>query len=159
MEGKPARKGRAKRRFKVRYARIVLMETVVEAKSEGDVRDEGLPGVFDGIPTGLVGPHVDDVQDYEHVWEVKPAEADAGRRRGQAAPMADGEYAGTGGAKCPFCRGKDVKANGAIMPDDRDGAMLEVECSDCGRSWRDVYRLVGYEADDQTTETKPDKEE
>lgn len=145
MEGKPARKGRRDRRFKVRYARIVLMQAVVEAKSEGDVRDEGLPGVFDGIPDGLVGPHVDDVQDYEHVWEVKPAEADAGREDVQAAPMTDGEYARAGGAKCPFCRSPNVKAVGALMPDDRDGATLDVECSDCGRAWKDVCRLVGYE--------------
>jgi hypothetical protein len=76
-----SRKPRPKRRFKVRYARVVLMETVVEAESEDDVRDEGLPGVFHGIPTEMIGKHVDDVQDYEHVWEVTP-EAPPSRRRG-----------------------------------------------------------------------------
>lgn len=74
MDGKSASKGGRMRRFKVRYARIVLMEATVEARSEDEVRDEGLPGVFDGIPTEMVGKHIDDVQDYEHVWEVKEAE-------------------------------------------------------------------------------------
>lgn len=145
MGKKHGNSGKGKRRFRVRYARIVLMQAVVEAKSADEVRDEGLPGVYDGIPTEMVGRHVDDVQDYEHVWEVEPAEADAGRDSGQAAPMTDGEYARAGGAKCPFCRSPNVKANGAIMPDDRDAATLEVECSDCGRAWKDAYKLVGYE--------------
>ena len=37
------------------------METTVEARSEDEVRDEGLPGVFDGIPTEMVGKHIDDI--------------------------------------------------------------------------------------------------
>jgi hypothetical protein len=81
MGSKTAKHEKPLNRFKVRYARVVLMETVVEAESEDDVRDEGLPGVFHGIPTEMVGRHVDDVQDYEHVWEVTP-EAPPSRRRG-----------------------------------------------------------------------------
>ena len=60
-------------------------------------------------------------------------------------PMTNKQYAKSGGNVCPFCRGKNVEAAGAIMPDDRDGATLKVECRDCGRAWKDVYRLVGYE--------------
>ena len=63
-------------------------------------------------------------------------------------PMTNRQYAKSGGSKCPFCRSPNVKASGAIMPDDRDGATLDVDCSDCGRAWKDVYRLVGYEAED-----------
>ena len=62
-------------------------------------------------------------------------------------PMTNRQYARNGGQACPFCRGTNVEAAGAIMPDDRDGASLEVECKDCGRSWKDIYKLVGYEAD------------
>jgi hypothetical protein len=62
-------------------------------------------------------------------------------------PMTRRQYAKSGGQTCPFCRSKDVEAAGAIMPDDRDGATLEVERKDCGRTWKDVYKLAGYEAD------------
>ena len=62
-------------------------------------------------------------------------------------PLTSRQYAKYGGQICPFCRGKNVEAVGGIQPDDRDGATLEVECKDCGRTWKDNYRLVGYEAD------------
>lgn len=61
-------------------------------------------------------------------------------------PMTNGPYAKHGGNVCPFCRSPNVEVCGAIMPDDRDSASLDVECRNCGRSWRDVFRLVGYEA-------------
>jgi hypothetical protein len=56
--------------FRVRYARIVIMETVVRRKSLADVYDIDLPGVYDGISADLIGEHVEDIQDYEHVWEI-----------------------------------------------------------------------------------------
>ena len=59
--------------FRVRYARVVIMETDVEAESEEDVKDSGLPGVYEGIPIESVPPHVEDVQDYEHIWEIEEA--------------------------------------------------------------------------------------
>ena len=62
-------------------------------------------------------------------------------------PLTSRQYAESGGQTCPFCRSTNVEAAGAIMPDDRDSATLEVECNDCGRTWKDIYRLVGYEAD------------
>ena len=70
MGNKKAKRGNPLKKFRVKYARIVLMETTVEAHSADDVRDEGLPGVFDGIPTEMVGKYVKDVQDHEFVWEV-----------------------------------------------------------------------------------------
>jgi len=66
--------GERRNRFRVRYARVVLMETTVEARSADEVRDEGLPGVFHGIPLEMMGRHIKDVQDYEHVWEIAPAQ-------------------------------------------------------------------------------------
>ena len=84
MASRPTKRNKPLKRFKVRYGRVVLMETVVEAESADEVRDEGLPGVFDGIPTELIGRHVDDVQDCEQVWEVTEAERPA--EGGQAVP-------------------------------------------------------------------------
>jgi len=76
------------RRFRVRYARIVLMETTVEATSEEGVKDDGLPGVFDGIPEEMVGKHVLDIQDYEFTWEVREADgpSEERSRRGRQSP-------------------------------------------------------------------------
>jgi len=74
MDGKAAAPGKPLRKFRVRYARVVLMEAIIEARSAEEVRDEGLPGVFDGIPTEMIGRHVDDVQDHEFVWEVTEAD-------------------------------------------------------------------------------------
>ena len=73
------------RRFRVRYARIVLMETTVEARSPEEVRDEALPGVFDGVPEGMVGKHVLDIQDYEFTWQVREADGpgEVSRRKGR----------------------------------------------------------------------------
>ena len=65
-----------------------------------------------------------------------------------ARPMGNRQYARHGGNACPFCRGTSIEPASAIMPDDVDGASLEVECRDCGRAWKDVYRLVGYEHED-----------
>ena len=45
------------------------------------------------------------------------------------------------------------------MPEDRDGATLDVECRDCGRAWRDTYWLVGYEAYEGAMEAEPGKED
>lgn len=59
------------KKFRVRYARIVVLETVVEAESEGQVKDDGrLPSVYDGIPTEMIPAAVDSVDDYEFIWEV-----------------------------------------------------------------------------------------
>lgn len=82
----------------------------------------------------------------------------SGRSERMAIPMTSRQYAKAGGNACPFCRGKNVETAGAIMPDDMDGASLEVECKDCGRAWKDVYKLVGYEADEEATGAEPGKE-
>ena len=58
------------KKFRVRYARVVIMETDVEAESEEDVKDSGLPEVYEGIPTEMIPSHVDDIVDYEHIWEI-----------------------------------------------------------------------------------------
>lgn len=75
-----------KRRYKVRYARLVIMETIVEAvpsKSDPDeprdyLDDGRLPSVFAGIAVKDIGTHVTGVQDYEPIWEVQPCERGRG---------------------------------------------------------------------------------
>ena len=72
-----------KRRYKVRYARLVIMETEVEAVPKKGNPDEPvkflddgrLPGVFHGIPARNLGSHIVEVQDYEQIWSVEPVEA------------------------------------------------------------------------------------
>jgi hypothetical protein len=67
------------RRYRVRYARLVVMEVEVLAtpsranpdEPEEYLDDGRLPGVFSGIDERKIGEHVVDVQDYEHVWEVE----------------------------------------------------------------------------------------
>ena len=69
-----------KRRYKVRYARLVIMETEVDALPAKDNPDEPakflddgrLPGVFHGIPNRNIGSHIKNVQDYDQIWIVEP---------------------------------------------------------------------------------------
>jgi len=60
-------------RFHVRYSRIVIMETEVLAESAEEIVHMPLPGVYAGISADKVPPHVKDVQDYDHVWDIEPA--------------------------------------------------------------------------------------
>jgi len=73
------------RRYKVRYARVVIMETEIDAVPDksnpdepADFLDDGrLPGVFHGIPDRKIGSHIVGTEDYEHIWEVEPVDAGA----------------------------------------------------------------------------------
>ncbi len=56
------------KKFRVRYARIVIMETDVEARREREVKDTGLPGVFEGIDK--IPPHVREVLAHDQIWDV-----------------------------------------------------------------------------------------
>jgi hypothetical protein len=75
----------SKRRYKVRYARLVTMETeVVATPSKHDpdepakfLDDGRLPDVFHGVPTSKVGSHIKDVQDYDPIWIVTPVGKEA----------------------------------------------------------------------------------
>ena len=61
-------------KFRVRYARAVYLETIVDAESVEDVRDDGkLPSVYTNIPTEMIPSAVNSVEDYEGCWEVTPA--------------------------------------------------------------------------------------
>lgn len=52
------------------------------------------------------------------------------------------EYAKDGGQSCPACGSGDIAAT---RPEaDGPAASSEVECEECGATWRDAYELTGY---------------
>jgi hypothetical protein len=61
-------------KFRVRYARIVYFETIVEAQSENEIKDDGsLPSVYTRVPLRMIPPAVNRIEVYDRCWEVKPA--------------------------------------------------------------------------------------
>ena len=63
-------------------------------------------------------------------------------------PMSDVEYVTGAGVSCPFCGNGDLEVIEGPQVDGRD-CWQEVECRDCGKTWRDVYHLAGYEGTDE----------
>jgi len=63
-------------------------------------------------------------------------------------PMSDAEYVAGAGVSCPFCGSGDLETIEGPQVDGRD-CWQEVECRDCGKTWRDVYHLAGYEGTDE----------
>jgi hypothetical protein len=62
--------------------------------------------------------------------------------------MSDAEYVAGAGVSCPFCGSGDLEVIAGPQVDGRD-CWQEVECRDCGKTWRDVYHLAGYEGTDE----------
>ena len=56
--------------------------------------------------------------------------------------MTDLEYVQAGGVCCPICEGNDVSAGDREA--DADYIVQDVECENCGGSWKETYRLTGY---------------
>lgn len=46
--------------------------------------------------------------------------------------------------QCPFCESPNIEAHKINIPDN-DITTQDIECHDCGKQWRDIYKLVGYE--------------
>ena len=61
-------------------------------------------------------------------------------------PMSDAEYVMRCGQVCPFCGSEDISTV-APMEYDYDAAWQEVQCAnpECEGTWRDLYKLTGYE--------------
>ena len=70
------------KKFRVKYARVVIMETTVDVEErELDEKgrpkvclDRGLPGVFDGVEMDpllgvMNGPHIKGIVDYDAIYE------------------------------------------------------------------------------------------
>ncbi len=60
-------------------------------------------------------------------------------------------YVCGGGVRCPYCRSSDIQS--ARLEADGPAAWADAECADCGRIWRDVYRLVTVEEVDEDEDT------
>jgi hypothetical protein len=58
------------RRFRVRYAWLVTIETDMLPASEEDIARMPLPGVYEGVPSDHVPNHVQNVTDCDAVWEI-----------------------------------------------------------------------------------------
>jgi transposase-like protein len=58
--------------------------------------------------------------------------------------MTHEEYISHGGSKCPYCESTNIAADGMLEVDGTD-AWQDIECEDCGETWQDVFKLVGYE--------------
>lgn len=56
--------------------------------------------------------------------------------------MTDTEYIKAEGACCPLCRSSNISTCG---PFDGEGGSQDVTCFDCGKIWRDNYKLIGYD--------------
>jgi hypothetical protein len=46
---------------------------------------------------------------------------------------------------CPFCQSENIQAGAEDRPDGTTTLTQDVECLDCGREWREVYRVVAIE--------------
>lgn len=63
-------------KYKYKFARIVYLETIIEAKTAEEAQDIGLELENDGtigidVVTPLENVTVDDVSDYDAYWEVE----------------------------------------------------------------------------------------
>jgi len=57
--------------------------------------------------------------------------------------LTDEEYIESAGNSCPNCRCNDsVNADQTFA--NGDSAWCNCDCSECGATWTDSYRLVGY---------------
>lgn len=53
------------------------------------------------------------------------------------------EYAALHGSHCPVCNSYNIRAGGAMGQDDAI-VWQTAECHECGSTWVDQYRLIGY---------------
>ena len=52
-----------------------------------------------------------------------------------------GRYVAHGGVACPFCSSSEIE--GGLFDTIAGECFQDVWCNDCGKQWRDVYKLVG----------------
>ena len=49
---------------------------------------------------------------------------------------------------CPYCGGHDIYIKPLSYTGDELLAWCVVECEDCTRSWREIFKMIGIEPDD-----------
>jgi DNA-directed RNA polymerase subunit M/transcription elongation factor TFIIS len=73
-------------------------------------------------------------------------------------PLSDREYVESAGQTCPKCFSYQISYHGAFETEGPEG-WQNVECESCGATWKDLFRLVGYEGQNITQpEGKPESE-
>lgn len=74
-------------------------------------------------------------------------------------PLSDAEYVACAGARCPYCGSNDLEGQGDLEADGRD-CWQEILCRKCQATWRDIYRLVGFEGTEDSSEAShPENED
>ena len=58
--------------------------------------------------------------------------------------MTDKEFAADCGNHCPHCSSHRIEAP-ASLQSDADSVWQDIFCLDCGKEWRDLYKLIGWE--------------
>jgi len=56
----------------------------------------------------------------------------------------EAKYVRSGGVYCPWCKSGDL--TGAGFDVDGGTATQDIICQSCGKTWSDVYKLIGYDA-------------
>jgi DNA-directed RNA polymerase subunit M/transcription elongation factor TFIIS len=55
------------------------------------------------------------------------------------------QYLRTGGNYCPFCGSDKLSSSPLSVPADDSETCAIVECLDCKKQWKDIYKLVTIE--------------
>ena len=55
------------------------------------------------------------------------------------------KYLKANGQYCPFC--KSVYISGSAVNIDGDSAIQDVKCTDCNKTWCDIYKLADIQED------------
>ena len=63
------------------------------------------------------------------------------------------KYLDHSGEKCPFCESNDIYT--ARIWNEAGSAWADVECRECGKSWREIYKLVHYDEIITATKNNP----
>lgn len=58
----------------------------------------------------------------------------------------EARYLKNKGIRCPYCESNSIETTGVIKSDEAY-AWQNLQCNVCGRSWKDIYQLVGIEED------------
>jgi transcription initiation factor TFIIIB Brf1 subunit/transcription initiation factor TFIIB len=57
-------------------------------------------------------------------------------------PITEAEYIVNSGAICPACKSNNISSD--YLEADGPSATAEVMCHECGATWYDNYKLVGF---------------
>jgi DNA-directed RNA polymerase subunit M/transcription elongation factor TFIIS len=59
-------------------------------------------------------------------------------------PATQEQHARTSCSHCPACNSTNISRFYDTMEYDDNRASIDIECYDCGASWKDVYTITGY---------------